>query len=82
MIYIAEILKRILILVLCLKNHYLNIKLNEKNKNINESNKNYIISKIDIKAEDIGKQIRIISSFEEGIRTRKIVMDEKEYNKY
>ena len=56
-------------------------KEKDKNKIIKE-NKNYVISEIIIKEEDINKDIRIINSFEEIIRHSHIEgIEEKDYYK-
>ena len=75
---------KILILVLYLKNHYQNIlkiiiKLNKENIKLN-----LIKAEINIKEEDINKEIRIINSFEEYKRKGGYVgfIKEKDYYLY
>jgi len=51
----------------------LNKELNKKNNN------NYIIAEIDIKGEDINKDIRIINSYKEDYRRSFIIKIEEEY---
>ena len=49
----------------------------------NKEELNYIIAEIDIKEEDMGKDIQIINSFEESIRNGNIInIEEKDYYLY
>jgi len=61
----------------------LNNELNHKNINnkneIIKNKENYIIGEINIKKEDINKNIRIINSFEEAARNNKYIKFEEQY---
>ena len=51
---------------------------NIKNNNMNKSNNNYIIGEINIKAEDVQKDLRIINSYEKYCRENNITKIKKE----
>jgi len=56
-----------------------NILSNNIIKNDNINNNNYIIAKIEIKEEDVNKNIRILNSYEESMRTWNIKDIKNEY---
>ena len=55
-------------------------KIEKLSININKKNENYIIGEIEIKEEDINKDIRIINSFEQYKREDKEWKENEEYD--
>ena len=63
-----------------IKNLNNEIKIENINEIKNENENNYIIAEIEIKEEDINKDIRIINSYEESLRINEYLEKNEEWN--